>query len=73
MDDKNGSQAYLNEMIKEAEWRKSNDKTGLYRINARISHNTAELVRSYFTKPGYRIEIKQCLSCKGTYDLLVFF
>ena len=73
MDDKDGAQAYLDGMIAEAEQRKADNKMGLYRMNAKISHNTALLVESYFTKPGYRIEVKQCFSCKKTYDLLVFF
>lgn len=45
----------------------------IYKINENITDIEANVVRSYFLdKPEYYVELKKCLSCKNTWDIIIY-
>lgn len=41
-----------------------------YVISARMSNATAHKIKDYFSSNGFDVEMKNCLSCKSTYDFI---
>ena len=66
-------QTYLQKLLEEIERKKAQNKTGVYRIDERITDETADILKQHFAGTSYRVEIKKCTSCKNTYDILIFF
>ena len=67
-------EAYLDRTLYNIERLKLKNKKSLYLINSKISSSTAKYIKDYFdASPEYRIEIKFCVSCKNTYDIIIYF
>jgi len=67
-------QKYLETIILEIEKAKALKKHGIYKINTKIGDNTAKYIKRYFeNNSDYDIDIKKCMSCIGTWDILITF
>ena len=65
---------YLEGLLGEIERRKSEGSKYLYRINSKITNEVAHYVENYFKdNPSYIIETRYCMSCKGTWDIIITF
>lgn len=64
---------YLQGLINEIEMARAKARTKIYRMNAKISNRTVDYVKRYFVGLGYDVETKKCMSCKGTWDIIIFF
>lgn len=68
------NEKYLQSVLNEIERLKQKGVHTLYRINDKIADETAIYVKNYIQKQqGYQIEIKKCMSCKKTWDIIIFF
>lgn len=62
----------LAEILKEIENTKSRGGHYVYRINEKISNSSVDYISRYFKNmPGYTFDSKKCMSCKGTWDLMI--
>ncbi len=67
-------QDYLDSIIKEIEEAKLKGKRGIYKMNVKVRDNTAKYVKRYFENNyDYGIDIRKCMACKGTWDILITF
>ena len=67
-------QEYLEGILAEIETAKTYNYKGVYRVNDKISDEIALYVKAYFEHGNmYRTEIRKCLSCLNTWDVLIFF
>jgi hypothetical protein len=67
-------ETYLQGLISEIERIKARKGTGLFRINDKITNETAKYVKNYFQNvPGYSVDMRKCAKCKGTWDIIILF
>lgn len=70
----NSKEEYLAGIIAEINTTKERGKNAIYRCNAKIPDEWAEFAKNYFTTQTlYRSEFRKCETCKGTWDILIFF
>jgi hypothetical protein len=66
--------AYLEKLLSELETAKSQGRNGIYKINEKISDDIGVQVKEYFeNKPEYYANIRKCMTCNGTWDILIKF
>ena len=49
---------------------KENGRKYHYLISVKMSHPIAHKIEKYFASLGYNVEMKECLSCKKTFDFI---
>lgn len=70
----NEQETYLQKTLKEIDRLKSNNRKILFKASEKISDSIALYVKDYFEKQhGYTIEMKKCMSCKNSWDIIIFF
>jgi hypothetical protein len=64
---------YLQGLLKELAHAEARNRQGIYRINDKISNETADYVKKYFMdKPQYSLELRRCKSCmRSSYDVMI--
>jgi len=65
---------YLQKLLSQIDRLKKENKKSLYIMNAKISPSTRKYLESYFNgNLLYDATFKFCASCKGTYDIVIYF
>ena len=67
-------QRYLDSILAKIDTARAKNKPGIYLMNAKIPDNTAKFLVRYFTGSyAYEVDAKKCMSCKGTWDIMITF
>jgi len=67
-------QEYLDNLIKEIETAKSQNRNGVYKIREKMDDSTGTYVRDYLkSHTTYRIEVRKCPNCSFEWDILIIF
>lgn len=49
------------------------NKKHIYKINELVSDKDVEALKIYFSdKPEYSVDFRKCLSCKNTWDIIIY-
>lgn len=66
--------SYLEKLLAELEQSKSQGRNGIYKINEKLADDIGVQVKQYFEgNPEYHADIRKCMSCQGTWDILIKF
>jgi hypothetical protein len=69
-----GYDEYLKGLLQEIERIKAKHGTGVFRINSKMSEDTASRLRKYFKdSDSYILELRKCAQCTHSYDVIVTF
>ena len=70
----NAAEDYLQKLLSQIDRKKAENKKSLFIMNAKISPSTAKYSQDYFDADlSYDATFRFCKSCKGTYDIMIFF
>jgi hypothetical protein len=69
-----GYDEYLQSLLEEIERVKAKRGIGVFRINSKMSEDTASRLRNYFKNSNsYILELRKCAQCTHSYDVIVTF
>ena len=65
---------YLQGLLKEIEKVKARHGIGVFRINSKMSEDTASRLKNYFKySDSYILELRRCAQCTHSYDVIITF
>lgn len=62
---------WITELTEDIVRLKNVNRKTLYLISAEMNTDTAKGIEEHFLKIGYGVEIRKCLSCKKSWDLII--
>lgn len=63
---------YLENILSEIERTLARGVKSIYRINDKASNAEMEVVKRYFANhPKYYFEVRKCIRCRGTWDVII--
>jgi hypothetical protein len=70
----NKGEEYLDNLLREIELAKEQNRNGIFKIREKMSDSTATYVRDYLiSHTPYRIDFRKCPACAFEWDIMVIF